>query len=569
MHTQFEPKLITVLRQGYSKQQFVSDIIAGVVVGIVALPLAIAFGIASGVKPEQGLYTAIIAGIIAAALGGSRVQISGPTGAFIVIIYGIVAKYGYDGLAVATLIAGVLLVIMGLAKLGTLLKFVPYPLTVGFTSGIALIIFSSQLKDFLGFRIASLPPDFVEKWIAYAEHLGSLDYNALAVGAAALLIMVLWPRVTHRVPGSLVALLLVTAVVHIFHIPVDTIASRFGSVPSTLPAPRIPQVSWQTMTSMFSPAITIALLGGIESLLSAVVADGMIRTRHRSNMELIAQGAANIVTPFFSGIPATGAIARTATNVKNGGRTPVAGIIHAITLLLIMLVFGQWAALIPMPVLAAILILVAYNMSEWRSFVKILKSPRSDVAIMVVTFLLTVVVDLTVAIEVGIVLAALLFMKRMSEVSQVNAITRDLREERDEEEESDTKLVVPKGVEVFEVYGSLFFGAVDQFTESMRTIEKKPRVLILETRYLLAVDASGLRAVEDLLSQLKHQGTTLIISGIHKQPLFAMTNAGLYDKIGEDNICGSLAEAIERAKRLLGGEQRATGIELGAEERAS
>ncbi len=552
MHTHFEPKLITILKQGYSKQQFLSDLVAGIVVGIVALPLAIAFAIASGVKPEQGLYTAIIAGIVASVLGGSRVQISGPTGAFIVIVYGIVAKHGYDGLAVATLIAGVLLVIMGLARLGTLLKFVPYPLTVGFTSGIALIIFSSQLKDFFGLRMDSVPADFAEKWISYAQHFASFDFSALAIGSASLFILIFWPRITHRIPGSLVAILLVTAAVQVFHIPVETIGSRFGSVPNSLPAPRIPQVSWQTITAMFSPAITIALLCGIESLLSAVVADGMIRTRHRSNMELVAQGVANIITPLFGGIPATGAIARTATNVKNGGRTPIAGIIHAVVLLLIMLVFGHWAALIPMPTLAAILIFVSYTMSEWRSFVKILKSPRSDVAVMLVTFFLTLIVDLTVAIEVGIVLAALLFMKRMSEVSQVNAITRDLREEREEEEEGDTKLSVPKGVEVFEVYGSLFFGAVDQFTESMRAIEEKPTVLILETRYLLAVDASGLRAVEDLLSQLKHQGTTLLISGIHKQPLFAMTNSGLYDKIGEDNVCGNLSEALERATAIIG-----------------
>lgn len=552
MHGQLKPKLFTVLRTGYSKDQFLADLGAGVIVGVVALPLAIAFAIASGVKPEQGLYTAVIAGLVVSVLGGSRVQIAGPTGAFIVIIFGIVQKHGVDGLAVATVIAGVLLMAMGFAKLGTLLRFVPYPLTVGFTSGIALIIFSSQLNDLLGLQIQPLPADFVEKWLAYAGHSTGINTSALAVGMATLAILIFWPRITHRVPASLVALVLATAAVHLFRIPVETIGSRFGPVPTGLPAPHLPQVSWKTITELFSPAMTIALLGGIESLLSAVVADGMIRKRHRSNMELVAQGVANILSPIFGGIPATGAIARTATNVKMGGRTPVAGIVHAITLLLIMLVAGQWAALIPMPALAAILVVVAYHMSEWHSFLKILKSPLSDIAVMLVTFFLTVVIDLTVAIEVGIVLAALLFMRRMAEVSQVNALTRDLQEEGEEEEDG-AKAAVPPGVDVFEVYGSLFFGAVDQFTESMRPLEKTPKVLILETRHLLAIDATGLRALEDLATQLQHQKSHFILSGIHKQPLFAITNSGLLDRIGEDNVCGSLTEAVQRAKTLMEG----------------
>lgn len=553
MHSQLKPKLFTALRSGYSREQFLADLGAGVIVGIVALPLAIAFAIASGVKPEQGLYTAVIAGLVVSVLGGSRVQIAGPTGAFIVIIFGIVQKHGVDGLAVATVIAGVLLMAMGFAKLGTLLRFVPYPLTVGFTSGIALIIFSSQINDLLGLQIQPLPADFVEKWLAYAGHGTGINTSALAVGMGTLAILILWPRITHRVPASLVALVLSTAAVHLFRIPVETIGSRFGAVPTGLPAPHLPQVSWKTVTELFSPAMTIALLGGIESLLSAVVADGMIRKRHRSNMELVAQGVANILSPIFGGIPATGAIARTATNVKMGGRTPVAGIVHAITLLLIMLVAGQWAALIPMPALAAILVVVAYHMSEWHSFLKILKSPFSDIAVMLVTFFLTVVIELTVAIEVGIVLAALLFMRRMAEVSQVNALTRDLQEEGEEEEDG-AKTAVPPGVEVFEVYGSLFFGAVDQFTESMRPLEKTPKVLILETQHLLAIDATGLRALEDLATQLQHQKSHFILSGIHKQPLFAITNSGLLDRIGEDNVCGSLTEAVQRAKVLMGGE---------------
>jgi SulP family sulfate permease len=551
VHRRLEPKLFTILREGYSKEQFISDLTAGVIVGVVALPLAIAFAIASGVKPEQGLYTAVIAGFIVSVLGGSRVQIAGPTGAFIVIVYGIVQQYGYEGLALATVMAGIFLIIMGVARLGTLLKFIPYPLTVGFTSGIALIIFSSQIKDFLGLHIQNLPADFTEKWIVYAENFRTFDVNALIVGLGSLILILLWPRVTHRIPGPLVAILFATAAVQLLEVPVETIGSRFGNVPTTLPAPRIPQVSWQTITSLVSPAITIALLGAIESLLSAVVADGMTRTRHRSNMELIAQGAANIVSPLFGGLPATGAIARTATNVKNGGRTPLAGIIHAVTLFLIMLFFGHWATLIPLPTLAAILIVVAYNMSEWHSFLKVLRSPRSDVAVMLVTFALTVIVDLTVAIEVGILLAALLFMRRMSEVSQVNAITRDLQEEREEEEALPSRRLFPEGVEVFEVYGTLFFGAVDQFTESMRFLEKRPRVLILETRNLLAIDATGLHAIEELIHQLSQQRTHFIISGIHKQPLFAMQQAGILDRLGEDNVCGNLDLALERAHSLI------------------
>ena len=550
MHKRLEPKLFSILRKGYTRKDFTSDLVAGVIVGIVALPLAIAFAIASGVKPEQGLYTAVIAGLAVSVLGGSRVQIAGPTGAFIVIVYGIVQKYGYDGLAVATLMAGVFLVIMGFARLGTLLKFIPYPLTVGFTSGIALIIFTSQINDFLGLHIQNLPSNFFEKWYVYAQSLRGLDVNSLLVGLGSLLIIIFWPRISHRIPGPLVALLVATAVVQVFKIPVETIGSRFGSVPHGLPAPHIPKVNWHTLTGLVSPAITIALLGSIESLLSAVVADGMIRSRHRSNMELIAQGAANIISPIFAGIPATGAIARTATNVKNGGRTPVAGIVHAVTLFFIMIFFGQWASLIPFPVLAAILVVVSYNMSEWHSFMKVLRSPMSDVAVLLVTFALTVIVDLTVAIEVGVVLAALLFMKRMSDVSQVNAITRDLQEEREEEESTLPKRTIPENVEVFEVYGTLFFGAVDQFTESMRFIEKKPAVLILETRNLLAVDATGLRALDELLIQLAHQKTHFIISGIHKQPLFAMQGSGLLDRLGEDNVCGTLDEALERARVL-------------------
>jgi sulfate permease, SulP family len=547
-HTRLEPQFITFLRHGYSRSEFLRDLTAGLIVGIVALPLAIAFAIASGVKPEQGLYTAIIAGLTVSLLGGSRVQIAGPTGAFIVIIYGVVQKHGYDGLAAATLIAGVLLILMGIARLGTLLRFIPYPLTVGFTSGIALIIFSSQVKDLLGLPMPALPADFVGKWWEYAHHFSGAHLPSVLVGAGSLVLILLWPKVTHKIPGPLVAILAATAAVHLFDIPVDTIGTRFGSVPSSLPSPRLPDVSWVTITELFSPALAIALLGGIESLLSAVVADGMTRTRHRSNMELVGQGVANVLSPIFLGIPATGAIARTATNIKSGGRTPVAGIVHALVLLVIMLLFGRWAALIPMPALAAILVVVAYNMSEWHSFLKLLRAPREDVAVLLVTFALTVFIDLTVALEFGVILAALLFMRKMAQISQVNPITKDLREEAEEEDEG-ARPTIPDDVEVFEVYGTLFFGAVEQFTESIRFLEKKPRAFILDTHRLLAVDATGLRALDDLAAILKSQGTALVISGIHKQPLVALTQSGFIDRIGEENICGSLEEALERVTR--------------------
>jgi SulP family sulfate permease len=545
MKNMFRPKLFTVLKEGYSKNTFLSDLTAGTIVGIVSLPLAIAFAIASGVKPEQGLYTAIIAGIIVAIFGGSRVQIAGPTGAFIVIVYGIVQKYGIDGLAAATLISGVILILMGFARLGTLLKFIPYPLTVGFTSGIAIIIFTSQIKDFLGLQINDLPADFLSKWYVYFHNFSYISVNAIAVSALSLLIIIFWPKISRKIPGPLVAIVVVTAIVQFFDIKVDTIHSKFGEVSGSLPSPRLPSLSWDTITGVFSPAVTLAILGSIESLLSAVVADGMIRSRHRSNMELVAQGIANIVSPIFGGIPATGAIARTARNVKNGGRTPVAGIIQGIVLFFIMIFFSKWAALIPIPALSAILVVVAYNMSEWRSFVKLLKSPKSDITVMLLTFVLTVVVDLTVAIEIGVVLSSLLFMKRMAEVSQVNAITKDIKDDYEgKEENNQANIKMPDSVEIFEVYGSLFFGAVEQFTESMRVVEKKPKYLILETHNLLSIDASGIRALEDLQQQLKKQKTRFLISGLHKQPLFAIVQAELIDKIGENNLFGSIEEAL-------------------------
>ncbi|HEY8460390.1 MAG TPA: sulfate permease [Blastocatellia bacterium] len=553
MHSLLIPKLFTVLREGYTKKQFTSDLVAGLIVGVVALPLAIAFAIASGVKPEQGVYTAIVAGLVIGALGGSRAQISGPTGAFIVIIYDIVQKYGYDGLAVATIIAGFILIAMGLLKLGAFLKFIPFPVTVGFTSGIALIIFSGQIRDFFGLKMAEPPANFVEKWSAYFQNITTVGWQATAVGALSLLIVFLWPRITPRIPGSLIAIIAATAVTQLFDLNVETIGSRFGGVPSSLPAPRFPHLSWGLITQMFSPAITIALLAAIESLLAAVVADGMMGSRHRSNMELVAQGVGNIVSPIFQGIPATGAIARTATNIKSGGRTPFSAIVHSFTLLLIMLFFGRWAALIPMPALAAILIFVAYNMSEYHAFLKLLRSPKSDVAVLLVTFFLTVLIDLTVAIQVGVALAAFLFMQRMSNVAQVNSITGDLWEEEEipEDPRAISKRVAPPGVEVFEIFGSLFFGAIERFKDAMPRVDKAPKILIIRMRMVPAIDATGLHALEDLLQRTRREGGTLMLTGVAEQPLRAMEQSGFLKKIGRENVVDNIDSALQRARELL------------------
>jgi SulP family sulfate permease len=551
--TAYTPKLLTVFQEGYTRQHFSKDLVAGVIVGIVALPLSIAFAIASGVKPEQGLYTAVIAGFLISALSGSRVQIGGPTGAFIVIVYGIVQQYGYDGLAVATLIAGAMLILMGIAGLGSVIKFIPYPVTVGFTAGIALIIFASQVRDFLGLTMERVPADFLEKWGAYAAHLDSFNPWAVGLGVLALALIQLWPRVTHRLPGSLVAILVTTAAVHLFDLPVETIGSRFGAVPNTFPTPRLPSVSWETFTQMFSPALTVALLGAIESLLSAVVADGMTGTRHRSNMELIGQGIANLAAPIFGGIPATGAIARTATNIKNGGRTPVAGIIHAVTLLLIMLFFGQWAALIPMATLAAILIVVSYNMSEWHLFVKLLRSPKSDIAVLLTTFFLTVLIDLTVAIQIGMVMAAFLFMNRMANVTQAGFLKKTMQdgEENPDDPLATAKRTIPNGVEVFEIDGPFFFGAADKFKDALRQVETTPKVLILRMRNVPAMDATGLRALEDVYEKARREGTQLVLSGVHAQPLVAMQRSGFLDRIGEENTFDHIDLALERAQALV------------------
>ncbi len=548
----FQPKLITVLREGYGRSDFLRDLLAGVIVAIVALPLAIAFAIASGVKPEQGLYTAVVGGVLISALGGSRVQIGGPTGAFIVIVYQIVQQHGYEGLAVATLMGGVLLIAMGVARLGSVIQFIPYPVTVGFTSGIALIIATSQVRDFFGLNMPTVPADFVDKLVSYAAHMATWNPAAGALGLASVLIVLGWPRIMTRLPSPLVAIVATTLAVQLFHLQVDTIGSRFGAVPSTLPQLAMPHMTWSLAKEMFPAALTIAMLAAIESLLSAVVADGMIGTRHRSNVELIAQGVANIASPLFGGIPATGAIARTATNVKNGGRTPIAGIIHAVTLLLIMKFFAGWATLIPIAGLAGVLLVVAYNMSEWRHFVGLFRGPRSDVLVLVTTFLLTVLVDLTVALGAGVVLASLLFMRRMASLSQAGYVTAMLREEEADDPKAIAQRSVPSGVEVFEVYGTFFFGAATKFKDSLAQIERPPKVLILRLREVMVIDATGLHVLEEILDKGLRSGPTLILAGVHAQPLFAMQRAGLVDKIGADNLTPDIDEALARARVILG-----------------
>lgn len=543
----FKPKLIDTLKN-YHKDQFLKDVIAGIIVGVVALPLAIAFAIASGVSPEKGIFTAIIAGLVISALGGSRVQIGGPTGAFIVVVYGIVQQFGINGLIVATFIAGILLVIMGLTKLGNAIKYIPYPLIIGFTTGIAIIIFSSEVKDFLGLKMGSVPADFISKWVAYGQHFTSVNLYAAAIGAFTLLVVLLWRKITHRVPGSLIAIIVTTFAVSFFHLPVETIGSRFGAIPSSLPKPVIPGVSFAIIQQLIRPAITIALLGSIESLLSAVVADGMIGGNHRSNTELIAQGIANICSSLFGGIPATGAIARTATNIKNGGRTPVAGIIHALTLLVIMLFVGKWAALIPMATLAGILIVVAWNMSELGNFIDVVKGSKSDAAVLVTTFGLTVLVDLSVAIEIGMILAAFLFMRKMMQASSVQQAIFP----NDRADEMLNMENIPMGVDVFEINGPLFFGAAYKFKDAMKIIENPARVLIIGMKNVPVIDATGIRVLREVYAATKKQGTKLILAEVNSlQVTGELKKARLLFQIGKGNIKDTFEKALVRAKEIL------------------
>jgi len=543
----FKPKLIDTLKN-YRKDQFFKDVIAGIIVGIVALPLAIAFAIASGVSPEKGIFTAIIAGLVISVLGGSRVQIGGPTGAFIVVVYGIVQQFGINGLIIATFIAGILLIIMGLTKLGSAIKYIPYPLIIGFTAGIAVIIFSSEVKDFLGLKMGNVPADFISKWVAYAQHLSSINIYSVSIGVFTLLVVFLWPKITRKVPGSLIAIIITTLAVHFLNLPVETIGSRFGSIPSSLPRPVIPDVSLATIQQLIRPAFTIALLGSIESLLSAVVADGMIGGNHRSNTELIAQGFANICSSVFGGIPATGAIARTATNVKNGGRTPVAGIVHAITLLIILLFVGKWAALIPMATLAGILIVVAWNMCELENFIDVFKGAKSDAAVLITTFGLTVLVDLTVAIEIGMILAAFLFMRKMMQVSSVQQAAFPA----DSNDDLINPVDVPKGVDVFEINGPLFFGAAYKFKDAMNVIENPARILIIRIRNVPVIDATGIRVLREVHTAIKRKGTKLILAEVaSEQVMGELKKARLLFGIGKGNIAHTFEDALKRANDIL------------------
>jgi SulP family sulfate permease len=552
------PKLVTEL-PSYDRNAFLRDAIAGVVVGIVALPLCIAFAIASGVTPDRGLWTGIVAGFLISLLGGSKVQVGGPTGAFVVIVYGIVQKYGVDGLTVATFMAGFILVAFGVFKFGGAIKFIPYPVTMGFTSGIAVIIATGQVKDFLGLHMGAIPADFMEKLGAYAANVGGFTPAAVGVSLLTLAIIILWPRVTTRVPSPFVGLIVATVLVQIFHIPVETIGSRFGDVTAAIPHPQIPHVTLAQATALIGPAFTIAMLGAIESLLSAVVSDGMIGARHRSNMELVAQGVANLASPLVGGIPATGAIARTATNVKNGGRTPVAGIIHALTLLVITLVAGRWAGLIPMASLAAILMVVAYGMSEWRAFVTELRSQKSDVAVLLATFLLTVFVDLTVAIEVGMVLAAFLFIQRMASVANVSAVTRELEDDinGDVADPGDVRFrKVPPGVEVYEITGPFFFGAAEVFKDTLAQIVGKPKVLIIRMRNVLTIDSTGMHALRDVVRRSRKEGTAVLLSDVHAKVIVTMEGSPLQEDLGADALFDNIDRALDRARAIVDAAKR-------------
>ena len=560
---EFKPKLFSTMKT-YNRKQFTTDLLAGIIVGIVALPLAIAFGIASGVTPEKGIITAIVAGLIVSLFGGSKVQIGGPTGAFIIIIYGIIQQYGFEGLTIATLLAGVFLIMFGVLHLGTIIKYIPYPIVVGFTSGIALTIFTTQIKDLLGLSMATVPSDFIEKWIAYIGAFPTIDWWSAGVGIASVAVIALWPKLTRhsaigKLPGSLIAIILMTIAALLLKqyagvMTIETIGDRF-SISNQLPGAQVPSLTWDVIKGLVSPAITIAILGAIESLLSATVADGVIGDRHNSNTELIAQGIANLASPIFGGIPATGAIARTMTNINNGGRTPVAGIIHAAVLLLIFLFLMPLAQYIPMACLAGVLVIVSYNMSGWRSFTSILKNPKSDVIVLWVTFLLTVIFDLTIAIEVALICACLLFMRRMAETTDVKVISDEINPE---EEESDFQLgnlehlTIPKGVEVYEINGPYFFGAGNKFEEIMGALRhQRPKVRIIRMRKVPFVDSTGIHNLTNLCLMSQAEGIQVVLSGVNPTVQAVLHKAGFDTMLGEENICSHINLALERAKQLV------------------
>ncbi len=550
---EFTPKLFSLIQEGMSKKQIAKDIFSGIIVGIVALPLAIAFAIASGVSPEKGLITAIVAGLTISVLGGSRVQIGGPTGAFIIIVYGIVQEHGVIELVIATFLAGFLIIGLGLARLGNYLKFIPFPLIVGFTSGIAVIIFSSQVKDFLGLNINTVPVDFLDKWISYFHSIQSINWIAFAIAGTTVLISMQFYKVTTKIPGSLVAIVLSTLTVYFFELPVETIESKFGEIPNHLTLPEFPAIDFAMIQRLIQPAIAIALLGSIESLLSAVVADGMTGGRHRSNMELIAQGFGNIFSGLFGGIPATGAIARTATNVKNGGRTPIAGIVHAIVLLLIMLLFAPIAKLIPLSCLAGILVVVAWHMSEWRNFKALLKSSRMDIIVLLTTFFLTVFFDLILAIEVGLILSSFIFMKRMSEATTFQNAQNlfQLSDQNGEKLFEEELSKIPGGTVLYEINGPLFFGAAHKFQEFLTDLKQTPKVLIIRMRNVPFIDATGINGLKEFHRRLQSTGTKVIISGANRQVKEEFLKAGVYSIFGKNNIMEHIDQAILRAEQIL------------------
>lgn len=553
----FKPKLYTALKN-YSKETFMADLMAGIIVGIVALPLAIAFAIASGVSPEKGIITAIIAGLIISLLGGSKVQIGGPTGAFIVIIYGVIQQYGESGLIVATLMAGIILILLGVFKLGAVIKFIPYPIIVGFTSGIAVTIFTTQIADVFGLNFGGekVPGDFVGKWILYFRHFDTINWWNAIISVFSILIIAITPKFSKKIPGSLIAIIVVTLSVYLMKVYggvdcIDTIGDRF-SIKAELPGAVMPALNWEAIKNLFPVAITIAVLGAIESLLSATVADGVIGDKHNSNTELIAQGAANLITPLFGGIPATGAIARTMTNINNGGKTPVAGIIHAVVLLLILLFLMPLAQYIPMACLAGVLVVVSYNMSGWRTFKGLMRSPKSDVTVLLITFLLTVIFDLTIAIETGLVIACVLFMRRVMETTEISVI----KDEIDPSAEMDMTtneeaLVIPDGVEVYEINGPYFFGIATKFEETMVQLGDSPKVRIIRMRKVPFIDSTGIYNLGNLCVMSQKEKTTIILSGVNEKVHQVLEKSGFYELLGKENICSNINEALERAKEII------------------
>ena len=554
----FKPRLLSCLRN-YNRKTFIADIMAGIIVGIVALPLAIAFGIASGVTPEKGIITAIVAGFIISILGGSKVQIGGPTGAFIIIIYGIIQQYGFEGLTIATIMAGIFLILFGCLHLGTIIKYIPYPIVVGFTSGIAVTIFTTQVKDLFGLDIANVPSDFIEKWQCYVANFSSADAWTSLIGILSVAVIVLSPKINKKIPGSLTAIILMTILALMLKqyagvTTIETIGDRFA-ISNSLPEAEVPELTWGTIKSLVMPALTIAILGAIESLLSAAVADGVIGDHHNSNTELIAQGVANLASPIFGGIPATGAIARTMTNINNGGRTPIAGIVHAVILLLIFLFLMPLAKYIPMACLAGVLVVVSYGMSGWRSFFALMKNPKSDVTVLLITFFLTIIFDLTIAIEVGLIIACLLFMRRMSETTDVRVISDEINPD---EEYSDMKLgnlehlTIPEGVEVYEINGPYFFGVGNRFEEIMATMGDRPAVRIIRMRKVPFVDSTGIHNLTNLCLMSQKEGIQIILSGVTEKVNSQLTKAGFCELVGNENICSHIDLALERANEIVG-----------------